>query len=810
ALGENLEAFGFVDPEFLQELALEVIKNSYGPRTLAQYIDKFRITDQEVKQELAIEVAKNWYGAKLLAENIEKFGFEDQGFLKKLALEIVKQSYGAEALAKNIEKFRFEDREFKHKLAFEIMKRDQIVTVAENIEKFEFDNSDVMEDLSKFRGIKKFTGLNKETTIGLMKSPLWDWWQISEKSLAVIDTINSFCTELGIDLTDHIQVLERYFKYSEEYRPTLKKFVKSQNIIFNALKGKKSRALNRNIMNLRKIAEKYDSLIYVIENLVKMENDELQEKLFQWMYSTVWILTLGLSQEKYEWVHKINFFKRLYQLRDMDLRYSLVDKFVSQMKTIHTEEEFLNFITPRHAMFAKLALNDLKRKGPEVDKDRSFEESLRCRWKSFLRDGNKLTRLLTCLQQLDQSAHVTSEKISEYLSYFSKLSDKELLHELNSLSALLILEKEEEISFDVSNKSKKQISEYLNQAFEELIPGLTINDQERFQKVFFGDRHPEALCVYLAGFQMLPDDDREKMIEVMRLFITDIDQGQFKVNRYIGSEHLDKVFDSRAGLKEKWIESRSEPLDSYLPKQPADEEFKIVDYLKMKISDGHLPMGALPEALVSLMKHPETFSKEVLKTIEAELRKSHPRSEFLHDLQELKQRFKSEDRITEDLTIVNSDDPLDLFLCGTEVGGSCQRVGGSVGMNKCLMGYVVDGKHRIIAIKDSSGQIVGRAIFRLLYDEKNHTPVLFYERVYPGTLKDEYKEAMKAFALDCAKDIGLDLLSITRSGTCYDGVVKSYNGKAPYEYCDSSRGVHNEGYKIVGSYLLSARSSCEF
>ncbi len=67
--------------------------------------------------------------------------------------------------------------------------------------------------------------------------------------------------------------------------------------------------------------------------------------------------------------------------------------------------------------------------------------------------------------------------------------------------------------------------------------------------------------------------------------------------------------------------------------------------------------------------------------------------------------------------ILNTGDLQDLLLCGTEVSGSCQRVDRSPSLNKGLLGYLLDGKHRMIAVKDpDTGKIAARTIIRLLWD----------------------------------------------------------------------------------------------
>lgn len=111
--------------------------------------------------------------------------------------------------------------------------------------------------------------------------------------------------------------------------------------------------------------------------------------------------------------------------------------------------------------------------------------------------------------------------------------------------------------------------------------------------------------------------------------------------------------------------------------------------------------------------------------------------------------------------VVDTDDWQDLFLSGTEVLGSCQRIDGNPSHNVCLMAYVLDGKNRLLAIKDSSSKkIVARCILRLLWDPKENTPVLFQERIYPFSTP-EYDKLLNSLANTRAKELGLNLYNLS-------------------------------------------------
>jgi len=56
-------------------------------------------------------------------------------------------------------------------------------------------------------------------------------------------------------------------------------------------------------------------------------------------------------------------------------------------------------------------------------------------------------------------------------------------------------------------------------------------------------------------------------------------------------------------------------------------------------------------------------------------------------------------------------------------------------LNKMSYSYLIDGKNRLLAIKDDKGHIKARSIIRLLWDGEK--PVLFLEKIYPDILDEK-------------------------------------------------------------------------
>ncbi len=160
----------------------------------------------------------------------------------------------------------------------------------------------------------------------------------------------------------------------------------------------------------------------------------------------------------------------------------------------------------------------------------------------------------------------------------------------------------------------------------------------------------------------------------------------------------------------------------------------------------------------------------------------------------------------ENWTLADTDNPQDLLLCGTEVIGSCQNVNSHIEYNKCLPAYLIDGKNRLLAIKDKTGKIRMRAIFRVLWDDRNRKPVLFMEKIYPEVAQQDLSKVLCDYAIMRAKELQLPLITNTWSEPCggiYASSVCSLGGPAPFEYVDALKGIqNNSSFDIKSAYIL--------
>jgi len=186
--------------------------------------------------------------------------------------------------------------------------------------------------------------------------------------------------------------------------------------------------------------------------------------------------------------------------------------------------------------------------------------------------------------------------------------------------------------------------------------------------------------------------------------------------------------------------------------------------------------------------------------------------ELGNDLKALKACYAMDHQDRDAVLVVDTDDWQDLFLCGTEVVGSCQRVDGLPSNNKCLLAYLLDGKNRMLAVKDpESGAILARSIFRLLIDSNNKL-VLFQECIYPEKCSGRWQHALNDLAKRRALALGLPLYrdytplesepTLAASGSMQPDALISLGSPAPWEYGDAGKGVAEDGIFEISSFSL--------
>ena len=344
-------------------------------------------------------------------------------------------------------------------------------------------------------------------------------------------------------------------------------------------------------------------------------------------------------------------------------------------------------------------------------------------------------------------------------------------------------------------------SEFIDPAIENL--------EEKFQKTFLSSRIPSAIFTYSLSLE----NDQE-MKEIIKEFISDVLEGTFIENRNKHNSHASYLTLDQKNL---WQQSITEDISDLLDTSADELDFKkflyeklvidkhanlklmqLVQRLQKEESSAHftpLARGAISieEVITNLYLSSKKEDQLMLmqKLAELLIDEEYAGLEFQNDVKVKLKQLLAPQSAEKAAFITDSDDWQDLFLCGTEVSGSCQRVDGSPDFTKCLMGYVMDGKVRIIKVADQEGKIISRAILKLVLDNKDK-PALLLERVYPED-SPTYAKLISIFAFHKAESLDLSVYEYAPESKI---TLHSDGNYAPYEYEDAGEGVTKGDYKI--------------
>jgi ankyrin repeat protein len=155
-------------------------------------------------------------------------------------------------------------------------------------------------------------------------------------------------------------------------------------------------------------------------------------------------------------------------------------------------------------------------------------------------------------------------------------------------------------------------------------------------------------------------------------------------------------------------------------------------------------------------------------------------------------------------TVCNTDDPSDILATEHDMKDLLEiHLMYSPDFSKSpLPTPLIDGKYRLIAVKNEVGKIVAMCYLLVLWDEKKSAPVLFQEavRINPSEDNDHCTALMDKMCEKKASEMNLRLLRAYRKkqqGTQYTNPVKSLEGRASFKYWTSLGGeVNTNIYKI--------------
>ena len=227
-------------------------------------------------------------------------------------------------------------------------------------------------------------------------------------------------------------------------------------------------------------------------------------------------------------------------------------------------------------------------------------------------------------------------------------------------------------------------------------------------------------------------------------------------NNHLGLEKQTTLFPVLNGCKGNW--AQLETLET--PLKVVAEELAPLSNRRLTAEEKELKQRLLLEKnLLELIKDPSDLEKKLnilkgikIKGLEEAL------SPFYSDLEDaVKFMHSAAQPKDEAFKVIDTDDSNHFLLMGTEVLSSCQDVKGSASLNVGLLGYALDGKHRLALVCDPSGKILARSVLRLLMDAEGK-PVLFQERMYVADANPAYPQLLRKMALKKADLLGVPLV----------------------------------------------------
>ncbi len=342
--------------------------------------------------------------------------------------------------------------------------------------------------------------------------------------------------------------------------------------------------------------------------------------------------------------------------------------------------------------------------------------------------------------------------------------------------------------------------------------GLSIQDQTRLLEIVFinpAKGKTESQKIYKKRFEK-HREDQDLLLVFIPIMITfdsshllrDVSDAETIKSRSI--DIIGKPFNIKDPIMlEKMIAifyySKRYPAALFIYAQKLqslpDEEKRLVNPLLQQFAIAVLD-GSFPEIRYSFEDNPH------LETI------------FKEDSSLLDQwRTPVKIPLGEGFTMEDSDQWEDLLLSGTEMQGSCQDIKDVAHINKCLIAYILDGKNRLMLIRDKNQKIVLRVFLRILWDPVKKTPVLFMERSYSNPTHLIPAKKLEEGCIAKAHAMGLPLLANIgnyphlKTHPKYPGSVEALGSQAPFEYVDAKeKGTtsikENGKFSIPSSHIV--------
>jgi hypothetical protein len=180
----------------------------------------------------------------------------------------------------------------------------------------------------------------------------------------------------------------------------------------------------------------------------------------------------------------------------------------------------------------------------------------------------------------------------------------------------------------------------------------------------------------------------------------------------------------------------------------------------------------LPTYLNSIRYRQVTF-EALSRFVTTVLEEQYPKVRYEHDdlLSALPEKIRQswKENVVQNIeiggrTLHSTDSHESLMRMGSDVAGSCQRVDGDPDLNRGLIGTVLDGKHKLIALCGRGERIVARSVICLISktafgDAVKPAPIAMVECICPPNASESSKEQLLELARSQVDRMNLRLLA---------------------------------------------------
>lgn len=761
-----------IDKEKLKCLLDGALELGYG-YNIIDNVDKFDLNEEE-RFNLARDLVVS-YG-KGVIRGLEKFNIEKKEYKTCLAETLIEKNHG-DSFIENIQKFSLDKESLKY-LLDKAVKFNYGYSIIDNIDEFDLNEDerfnlaiDVAENLGQgnkklVENIDKFNISSVDDRFDLTRM------LIKDNSYNVICNIKKFNFD-----TDYVcRVLEDILLAKQDYLLFVNKLkdlfeecgkdsIIYMNKIFNLVISQKSLVYFNGSKSLcRSIIDFYQD--FCNEN--NHDQEILDKTINNLQILDSFCFDVNFDMAKILGDENANAIKNeIKKIKNDDVRYEIniiLDKILFSYDNIYSGREYRNEITNLILEFV-------------VIKDKNIKRRLLPLAVKYINDGN-LKHLSSEVKNNNKAFDSLFEILLERFSLYNKTNE-----ELYST----LMQK-----FKSSNFLKNSINvQKVIEAFIEL-DNLNIRSDKRISILNF-------LCAnitnitrnmqYIANIIELGYDKKLNLIK------GDSDENILK-NIYF------KVY--AVYLKMNYGSDFIESYEKFVLRKD-NEKRKLEEHIMTYVINicTNEKLMEVTKKFLNTMYDIKEFRKlrydvnssEHLKTIQ-EINKGVYKKWIL----EINKDKEEEVRVT--------DDPVDLFLIGTEVDGSCQRVGADISYNKCLMAYVMDGKNKAVVISKDN-RIIARSIIRLLLDYEKNEVVMVMEKMYKRNgISEDYVDKLKKRCVEYAKWLNVSLIYEDKSANPnkkYTVGLLSKSSIAPYEYFDIGGYVANnnmEQHEFINMNLV--------